>query len=231
MPISSLVSFDLGAENIWCWLWAISRSTEHSKWSQTTKKPSYLESILSYTASWYIYPRLWDHSLYIIFFFAAGFEKIPWISVYICIWRSSSKQNQVQYIQWNLSLLMMTCIWGTYYFYQAGTFPAFVPDSQFRHLKRLKRCFSIHTTATLGSASRKRKVYNVRQKHKEFRTLWIRFWFLSLQLITCLPISCKIHRWCNKLYNRKAISVLLMISAKKRDNSLLFLPLIHIVFS
>lgn len=37
IPISSLVSFDLGAENIGCWLLAISRSTEHSKWSQTTK--------------------------------------------------------------------------------------------------------------------------------------------------------------------------------------------------
>lgn len=162
---------------------------------------SYFDSVLSYITTYfrYICPRLWDNSFYTIFFFPARLENSLEILT-MCIWRSKSKQNQLLYIQGNLSLLMATCIWGTHCIYLAGTFPAFCPDSQFRHLKRLVRCFSTHTTATQGSVFRKRKVHDVRQKDKEFRLLQIRrFWVQCVQLIVCLPISCKIRSWCDKL--------------------------------
>lgn len=141
---------------------------------------SNLDSILSYTTSRYIHPDCeTTHFISFSSFLQDSQNFFAFLSIWI--WRGNSKQNQLQYIQGNLSLQMMTCIWGTYCIHQAGTFPAFGPDSQFRHLKRLNEYFSIHTTATRGSASRKRKAYNVRQKRKEFRTLWIRrFWFLSV---------------------------------------------------
>lgn len=139
IPISSLVSFDLGAENIWCWLWAISRSTEHSKWSQSTKcQLLRLYSLLYYLK---VYPSQIVKSLILYHFLLSC--RIPKISLHFCLYAFEEvTQNKTSFSTYKEIFL---CRWWHVFeghtVFTSRYIPCFWPWLTIQTSKEIKRIF------------------------------------------------------------------------------------------